>query len=51
MVQTELVECLPVIEVVIGCIAPCTALASQLKNFQLGVMTVCASRVLGCRLQ
>jgi hypothetical protein len=50
MVRTEQDECLLAIEVAIGCIERCTALASQLKNCQLGAMMVCVSRVHGCLL-
>jgi hypothetical protein len=51
MVRIEQGECLPVIAVVIGCIAQCTELGSQHKNFRLVVMMVCASQVRGCHLQ
>jgi hypothetical protein len=50
MVQTEQDECLQVIAVGIGCIAPCIVQVSQPKNFQLAVMMVCVSLVHGCRL-
>ena len=50
MVQIELVECLPVIAAVIGCIARCIVQDSQRKNFRLAVMMVCDSLVHGCHL-
>jgi hypothetical protein len=51
MVRTEQGECLLVIAAVIGCIARCTVLASQRKNFRLVVMMGYVSLVRGCHLQ
>jgi hypothetical protein len=51
MVRTEQGECLLVIEVVIGCIARCTALASQRKNCRLVATMDSVLLVHGCHLQ